>query len=100
MKRILGYTLSILFLVLSGCGETEYERNYHTHWHKHTVDDWAYHADEHSHPIEETSVWAHKERFGKDGKIIADGHDWFYHGYIENYQDYQKYLIWAENNLR
>ena len=91
--------LTITLFVMMGCGETEFERNYHTHWHKHNKSDWAYHADGHSHPIEEVDRKAHQLRYGKEGKIIERGHVWFYHGNIEEVKEYEEYLIWAEKNL-
>ena len=92
---IAGFTFVIL-----GCGETEWERNYHTHWHKHKKSDWAYHADGHSHFFEEGSGRLHLLRYGKEGYVIEPGHIWFYHGFINEKKKYEQYLIWAENNLK
>ena len=92
--------LMVMTFAMLGCGETEYERNYHTHWHKHNINDWAYHADDHSHSIEEADLKAHKLRYGGiEEKLIVRGHVWFYHGYKEEKLLYEKYLIWAEKNL-
>ena len=98
-RQLLNMLIIAIIVVLMGCGETEYERNYHTHWHKHNINDWAYHADGHSHPIEESDRKVHQLRYGREGKIIIRGHIWFYHGYNEEKELYEEYLIWAEKNL-
>ena len=99
MNRVICCFSLLIASVLIGCSETEWERNYHTHWHKHKKGDWAYHADGHSHPIDEGSIRAHLLRYGRDGKVIEKGHVWYYHGLNAEVEMYEEYLIWAENNL-
>lgn len=87
--------LSLSFIFVSCFQETDWERNYHTHWHKHHKDNWAFHADQHSHPIEEETLSIHIKYYGgTDNRVIEKGHIWFYHGYTDELDKYRQFLNW------